>query len=392
MEYNRVRLEREEENMPYDLLIKGGTVVDLSQGLNAARDVAFSGGKVAAIGRNVPEGEASEVLNASGLIVTPGLIDLHVHVFWGASHYGVEPDISNVSKGVTTAVDAGSSGAHTFPAFRKYVLERADTRLYALLNISSMGMISPKVGELIHIEWADVEDAVRVGSANRDYIIGIKARLGKVQAANNDVEALKRAIEAAEGIGGFVMIHVGNSATPLEKLVAMLRPGDVVTHAFHGHPHGILDDAGRVKEEYREAQSRGVIFDIGHGAGSFAFEVAEKAISQGFLPNNISSDIHVYNIQGPVFDQVTTLSKFLHMGMSLEDVIALSTSVTAKAMGKADSIGTLRVGAEGDATIMRLEEGRFTLTDSTRVSVEAPRRLTHVHTVRGGRLYRPWLR
>ncbi len=378
--------------MPYDLLIKGGTVVDPSQGLSAARDVAFSGGRVAAIGQSIPESEASEVLDASGLIVTPGLIDLHVHVFWGASHYGVEPDISNVSKGVTTAVDAGSSGARTFPAFRKYVLERADTRLYTLLNISSMGMISPKVGELVHIEWADVEDAVRVGSANRDRIVGIKVRLSNNISANNDEEALKRAIEAAESIGGFVMAHIVNSTTPVERLLPSFRPGDVVTHSFHGHPGGILDNAGRVKDAYQEAQRRGVIFDIGHGAGGFSFAVMEKALSQGFLPNNISSDTHVYNIQGPVFDQVTTLSKFLHLGMSLEEVIALSTSVTAKAIGKADSIGTLRVGAEGDATLMRLEQGRFTLTDSTRVSVEARQRLTHIHTVRGGRLYRPWLR
>ena len=378
--------------MAYDLVIKSGTVIDPSQGLSAIRDVALADGKVAAIEKGIPETLAQEVLDASGLIVTPGVLDLHVHVFWGASHYGIEPDPGNVAKGVTTALDVGSAGAHTFAAFRRYVLETADTRLYALLNISAMGMISPKIGELEDLRWADVEDAVEVGRANRDYVLGIKARLGRAQAADNDLEALKRAIEAAEALDGFVMIHVGNTRTPLEELTAMLRPGDAVTHAFHGHAHGILDDAGRVLDGIKEAQQRGIVFDIGHGAGSFSFDTAEKALAQGFFPGNISSDLHIYNIEGPVFDQVTTLSKFMHLGMSLEDVIRLSTETTATTMGMSDTLGTLKVGAEGDVTVMRLDEGRFALTDSMGVSVEARQRLTHVRTVRAGRIYRPWLK
>ena len=377
--------------LTYDLLIKNGTVVDPSQGLNAVRDLALSEGKVSALKEGISESGAGEVFDASGMIVTPGLIDLHVHVFRGASHYGIEPDVGNVAKGVTTALDAGSSGARTFAAFRRDVLEPAATRLYALLNISAMGMISPKIGELEDLRWADVDDAVAVGRANGEYILGIKARLGQAQAAGNDVEALKRALEAAESIGGFVMIHVGSTTTPLDKLCAMLRHGDVVTHAFHGRDHGILDDAGRVLDGIKEAESRGVIFDIGHGQGSFSFDVAEKALAQGFYPGNISSDLHVYNIEGPVFDQVTTLSKFFHLGMSLEEVILRSTSSAATAMGL-ERLGTLKVGAEGDVTIMRLEEGRFTFSDSMGVDCEARQRLTHVRTVRAGKFYRPWLR
>ena len=378
--------------MAYDLLVKGGRVVDPSQGLSDVRDVALADGKVAAVEEGIPEDLAGEVLDASGLIVTPGLLDLHVHVFWGASHYGIEPDPSSLARGVTTALDVGSAGARTFPAFRRYVLETAETRLYALLNISAMGMISPKIGELEDLRWADVDEAVEVGRANRDFVLGIKARLGKAQAAENDVDALKRAIEAAEGVGGFVMIHVGNTQTPLEELVAMLRPGDVVTHAFHGHAYGVLDDSGRVLEGIVDAQRRGVIFDIGHGAGSFSFRTAEQALAQGFFPGNISSDLHIYNIEGPVFDQVTTLSKFIYLGMSLEDVIRLSTETTAKTMGLGDRLGTFKVGAEGDVTVMRLDEGRFTLTDSMGVDVEARRKLSHVHTIRGGSVCRPWLR
>ena len=378
--------------MAYDLLIKGGTVIDPSQGLNAVRDVALADGKVAAVEEAIPEGLARETLDAAGLIVTPGLVDLHIHAYWGVAHYGIDPDAGNVAKGVTTALDVGSAGSRTFPAFRRYVLERAETRLYALLNISAMGMISPSIGELEDLRWADVEEAVETGRANRDYILGIKARLSIAQAANNDVDALKRAIEAAEALGVLVMIHVGDTKTPLEGLVAMLRPGDVVTHSFHGRSHGILDDSGKVLDGIRDAQQRGIVFDIGHGVGSFSFEVAEKALAQGFFPGNISSDLHIYNIAGPVFDQLTTRSKFIHLGMSLEDVVRLSTVTATRAMGMSDRLGTLKVGAEGDVTIMRLDEGRFPFTDSRGVSVDARQKLNHVRTVRGGSVYRPWLR
>lgn len=374
--------------MKYDLLVKGGFLVDPSQGLNEVRDVAFADGKVSAVGR-LSDGDATEVIDATGLIVTPGLLDLHVHVFPGVSHFGIEPDHSNIGKGVTTAVDAGSAGALTFPFFRKHIIGMADTRLYSLLNISSNGMISPKVGELEDIRLADVGAAVAAGRANRDIIVGIKARLSRQTAGENDVAALERALEAAEALGVFVMIHVGGTRSPMEKLVNMLRPGDVVTHSYHGNEFGILDDAGRVIEGIKEAQRKGVIFDVGHGAGSFSFDVAENALSEGFGPGNISSDIHIYNIEGPVFDQVTTISKFMWLGMSLEDVVRLTTESTAGIIG-ADGLGSLTTGSVGDATILRREEGRFILTDSVGRSVTAHEKLVHVQTIRSGRIYRPW--
>ena len=375
--------------MVYDLLIKGGTVVDPSQGLNALRDVALSAGKVAGLEGEISGSEAHEVVDASGLIVVPGLLDLHVHVFWGVSHFGLDADSTSLARGVTTAVDAGSSGASTFPAFRRYVLEQADTRLYALLNISAMGMIAQEFGELEDLRWADVEKAVATSRGNRDFIVGIKARLSRDTAGEHDVDALKRALDAAEEAGGFVMVHVGETSTPLEKLASMLRPGDVVTHAFHGRAQGILDDAGRVKDGIKEAEQRGVVFDVGHGAGSFAFETAERALADGFFPGNISSDLHVYNVDGPVFDHVTVLSKFLHLGMSLYDVVRLSTETTAGVIGAGDGLGTLKVGSEGDVTLLRQEEGDFTLADATGVSIHARERLSHVLTVRGGHVYEP---
>ncbi len=377
--------------MAYDLLIKGGTLIDPAQGINGPMDVAITGAKVAAVAKDISDFAAIEVVDATGLIVTPGLIDLHVHVFWGASHYGIEPDGNNVAKGVTTALDAGSAGARTFPAFRRYVLEQADTRLFALLNISAMGMISPEIGELEDIRWANIQEAVKAGRENRDYILGIKARLGRVQSADNDIEALKRALQAATILDGFVMVHVGGTKTPLLQIVDMLRAGDVVTHAYHGNSHGILDNTGQVKDGFAAARDRGVIFDVGHGRGSFSFDVADKALSQGFYPGNISSDLHVYNIEGPVHDQLTTLSKFLHLGLPLEDVIRLSTETTAKAMGMDGNLGTLKVGAEADVTLVRLAEGKFAYEDSLGMKAEGTQRLEHALTIRGGRVYKPWL-
>ena len=391
--------------MQYDLLIKGGTVVDPSQGLSGLKDVALTRGKVAAIQDSIPAEQAKEVLDANGLIVTPGLIDLHVHAYWGACTYGIDPDVSNLALGVTTALDAGSAGALTFRGFRKHNIERAQTRLFALLNISAMGIPSPNIGELEYLRWADVGLAVESGLANQPYVKGIKARLGRhILGESDDVEVLKRAVEAAEGFGGFVMIHIGNSPSTLPTLMNMLRPGDVVTHAFHGFEDGVLEESGEVVEGMKEAQARGVVIDLGHGGGSFSFKAAEKALANGVLPDTVSTDISSFTIEGPVYDFATTLTKLMHLGMPLEEVVRRSTETPARVLGLADTLGALRVGAEGDVTVMREEVGSFTLVDrlspmtrmgTTRwepgTSVEASRRLVHVHTVKGGALYRPWL-
>lgn len=387
----------------HDLLIKNGTVVDPSQKLHAQRDIAFSNSKVAALEQEIPSDSAIETIDATGLIITPGLIDLHVHAFWGSSAYGVLPDPVNVAKGVTTILDAGSSGARTFPGFRHYVIDQAITRTFALLNISSAGMISEShVGELEDLRWAEVDKAIQVARQNRDVVPGIKVRLGKLQSGENTVESLKRAIEAAEAIDGFVMSHIGASPVPIEELAAMMRPGDVVTHAFHGIGDRIANLDG-VLPGILEAKQRGVLFDIGHGMGGFSFDTAERALAAGFVPDNISTDLHIFNVEGPVYDLVTTLSKFMHLGMSLDDVIERSTISAARIMGLSGGYGTLAVGAIGDAALLRLDKGRFTLTDRLSqalniggmtwqkpISVEASTKLRHVRTVIRGQVYRPW--
>ena len=310
-----------------------------------------------------------------------------------------------MARGVTTALDAGSAGAHTFPAFRRYVIDRSATRLFALLNISAMGMVGGNhIGELEDIRWSDPEATARCWRANRDRVVGVKVRLGKVQAAGNDVEGLKRAIEAAEDVGGFVMSHVGNTTAPLEELCAMMRPGDVVTHSFVGFEDGIIGESGAVRDGIKDAHKGGGIFDVGHGGGGFSFINAERALADGFYPGNISSDLHNMSIDGPVFDLLTVMTKFLHLGMSLGEVIRLTTETSAEIVGQSGTLGTLAPGPEGDVAVVRLEEGRFPLIDrlSTDLSyhgvrweppvrVEAKQRLAHVATVRGGRVYRPWL-
>ncbi len=378
--------------MSYDLLIKGGRVVDPSQGIDGICDVALANGKVALVANNIHPDQAGEVFDATGLIVTPGLIDLHTHDYWGASFYGVDPDQVHISKGVTTVLDAGSSGASTFPAFRRYVIDRADTQIFALLNISAMGMVLG-YGGLEDVRWADVDEAVRVGRENRDVVVGIKARIPPLP-ADDYREVLKRAIHAAEGIDGFLMLHLGGSSISVTERLNKLRLGDVLTHSFRHSidGRGVLDDQGNVLDEAWAAKERGVLFDVGHGGGSFSFETAERAIAQGFLPDTISSDLHVGNVEGPVYDLVTTLSKFLYLGMSLSEVIRLCTEAPARVIGQSGRLGTLKRDSVGDVTILRMDDGEFIFSDSgKRQVVQASHRLTHVQTIKAGQIYRPWL-
>ena len=376
----------------YDLILSGGRVIDPSQGIDEVRDVALADGKVALVEADIPTHHASRVVNTTGMIVTPGLIDLHTHDFWGASRYGVDPDTVHIARGVTTVVDAGSSGAHTFPAFRAHVIDRAKTRIFAFLNISAMGMVLGYAG-LEDARWANVEEAVRVGQEHRDVVLGVKARIPPLP-VDNYREVLKRAIDAAEGMDGIFMLHLGGTSIPVAQRLDMLRPGDVLTHSFRYSPggNGILDSKGNVLEEAWAAKERGVVFDVGHGGGSFSFETAERAMAQGFFPDTISSDLHIGNVDGPVYDLLTTLSKFLHLGMKLDEVIRLGTEAPAKVIGKSGELGTLRPGAAGDVTISKLEEGRFELSDAGRRRVvKATHRLTHVKTIKSGREYRPYL-
>ena len=377
----------------YDLVIRGGRLIDPGRSVDEPLEVAFHAGRVAAVTSSLADARAAETIDATGLIVAPGMIDLHVHVYDGVSHYGVPPDPTCLARGVTTAVDAGSAGAATFPGFPRYIIEASATRLLALLNISRIGLVTgaeldPPIGELEDLRHLSVPAAVRCVEANRDVILGIKIRLSANLAANgkNELQALKLAREAADATGLPVMIHTPNSSLGLPAILAEMRGGDILTHCFHAHSSGILDSNGVVLPEVRSAIARGVLLDVGHGKGSFAYEVARAALAQGVLPHTISSDLHRYNLHGPVFDLASTVSKFLHLGLELPDALRRVTTTPAAVIKMPNELGTLAVGAAGDAVVFRVCDGKRPLADTVGRVEELQRWIEPVYVVRAGRV------
>ncbi len=373
----------------YDLLIRGGTLIDPAQGLHAVRDIAISGDRIAAVADEIFEEEAQTVIDASGKLVTPGLIDLHVHVWWGVSHYGIEPDSTCVARGVTTAFDAGSAGADTFPGFKKYVIDVSATQIKAFLHLSSQGMLSADIGELTDLRYADVNRAVRMCETYKDDIVGVKIRMTRNLVGENGEEGLKRAREVCEATGLPLMLHPNASPLSLADMLARMRSGDILTHCFHKSDTGILDDGGTLRPEARKAVEEGILLDVGHGAGSFAFDVAEAALAQETPPGTISSDLHIYNLHGPVYNLLTCVSKFLLLGLSLDDALEKVTATPARAMGMLGEIGTLQPGTLADLAILELSTGSFTFTDSKKQTRQGEQKLDPISTIRAGRLYDP---
>ncbi len=366
------------------MLIRGGTVVDPAQNLHARRDVRISDGRVAAVAERLTPAPGDAVIDARDLFVVPGLIDLHVHVFYGASHYGIAPDPHCLATGTTTVVDAGSAGALTFPAFRRYVIEVAQTRILPFLNIGATGMLSAEVGELEDVRFIDKAKALQTIEAHRDLIRGVKVRLSRQQVGANVRIALGTARETAEAARLPLMVHVGDTPIPLDDILRELRPGDILTHCFHGREQGVLEERGRVRAEAARAVSRGVNFDVGHGVGSFSFAVARRALAQDLRPGTISSDLHVYNLHGPVFDLATTMSKFLALGLTLDEVVRATTEAPARAIGATGNLGTLAPDAAADVTLLRLEQGAFEFSDTRGETMQAHARLVPVNVVRNG--------
>jgi dihydroorotase len=340
---------------------------------------------VTAVETGIDRSAALDAFDATGLLVVPGLVDLHVHVYWGGADLSVEPGPNDLMRGVTTMVDAGSAGANDFPAFRRYLMEPFPGTILAFLNIAVMGQADPDLGELHDIRYAKVDRAIEVTRANPDRIVGLKVRVSEQLAGRNGVEAVRRAREAGMAIGRPVMVHIGGSSAPVEEILELLGPGDIVTHAYTGWEPGIVDTARRIIPAAREARARGVLFDVGHGRGSFAFGRAEDALADGFRPDTVSTDLHRFNVPTPVVDLTTTMSKFLYLGVPLEDLIAMTTAAPAKAIGHAGVRGTLGVGATADVTVLRLEEGSFLLEDSYGATVTARQRLVSAATFVAGR-------
>jgi dihydroorotase len=375
-----------------DLILKGGRIIDPSQHLDAVADIGFAGGKVVAIGPDLAADGETEVLDVSGLIVTPGLIDLHTHVYWGGTSLGVDAEEFCRSSGVTTCIDTGSAGAGNFAGFRKHVIEPSAVRILAYLHVSFAGIFAYSktvmVGESEELRLMAPSEAVEVADANRDVIVGIKVRVGGRASGRSGTAPLDIALQAAGEAGMPLMCHIDIPPPSYEEVLERLRPGDVLTHAFRPFPNTPLDHQGKVKDAVRRARQRGIKFDIGHGKGSFAFKTARGMLANGFYPDTISSDVHALCINGPAFDQVTTLSKFLCMGMPLRDVIAATTVNAAMAL-KRPELGTLKVGSVGDATVLSVKSGQFDYVDVVGEHVTGDKRIFSEGVVIAGRWWHP---
>jgi dihydroorotase len=372
--------------MNYELLLVGGHVIDPAAGVNGPRDVAFASGRVAAVASSIPRDACRTVVDVSGRYVVPGLVDVHAHAFLAGHNLGIETDEACRSSGVTTLVDAGSTGAATLAGLREYVVARSETRVLAFLHIAAIGLVDLDIGEHCLLEYSDPDLAVSVGREHRDLVVGIKVREQVEVVGAHGLEPLRRGLAAAEALGVPVMAHVNNPPAEYGDVLALLRPDDIVSHFLHGRGSGILDGESRIKAAVWEARRRGVLFDVAHGRSHVNLRVAKAALAQGFYPDTISSDLTRGGRAGVVKDLPTTLSKFLSLGMPLTDVVAAATAAPARAIGRGGEIGTLRVGASGDAAVFALESGSFVYHDTDGSSFEGGTRWTPQLTVRAGRL------
>jgi dihydroorotase len=375
--------------MGYDLILRGGRILDPSQNIDQIADVAFADERVAEIGEWLPTNGAN-VEDVRGLIITPGLIDLHTHVYWGGTSLGVDADDFGRRSGVTTCVDTGSAGPGNFAGFRRHVIERSNVRILAYLHISYAGIYAFSkrimVGESHDMRLIAVQDTVEVIEANRDLIVGVKVRIGRNTSGDHGILPLESAIQGAEQVGLSVMVHIDEPPPSYEELCDRLRAGDILTHCFRPFPNAPVGPGGTVRPAVRRARERGVLFDIGHGKGSFAFSTARQMLAEGFRPDTISSDVHVLCIDGPAYDQVTTMSKFLCLGMELPEVVAASTVNAARALGRPE-LGSLRRGSVGDATLVAVREGRFDYEDVLGEILTGDRRIVAEGAVIGGRMW-----
>jgi len=374
-----------------DLILKGGRLLDPRNGRDEVADIGFADGRVAALGAGLPlRGE--QTVDATGLLVVPGLIDLHSHVYWGGTSLGVDAAFVAGRSGTTTFVDAGSAGPANFHGFRRHVIEPSALRILPFLNVSFPGIFafsaSVMVGEAADVRLIEPRECVRVINANRDLIVGVKVRVGRGAGGNSGAAPLDMALEVAEETGLPVMAHLDHPPPSRLEVLSRLRRGDIVTHCFRPFPNAPVRADGRIFEEVLEARRRGVVFDIGHGGGSFGFATAERMLEAGFLPDVISSDVHALSINGPAFDQLVTMSKFLALGADPAAIVGASTAAPARVLGR-DDLGHLAVGATGDATLLQLADGEFEFSDVIGETRRGRRRFALRGMVVAGKPWRP---
>jgi dihydroorotase len=375
----------------FDLLIKGGEVLDPSQNLRARRDIGIKDALIAGLAPEILPERGAQVIDARGKLVTPGLVDLHAHVYPQGSAVGLPVDEIAPAMASTTYVSAGDVGANHFSAFKHHILAQVRSRVFGFVHISSIGLARFPMGECLDINDCSVDLAARTLAENQDVLLGVKVRQSAHIVGANGIEPLKRAIAAVErsGTKGRVMVHIGDVPGQLGELLDLLRPGDIVAHIFSGQGNNVVQN-GKVIAEAFEAKKRGVIMEIAHGMGSFDYQVAEPAIQQGLLPDCISSDLHAYSVNSrgmPFLPWV--MSKFWNMGFPLEQVVAMATINPAKVIGKVDKLGTLQVGAPADVSLFDIIEAPVKFVDTRNNFREGNKYLKPFQTLRAGRPFGP---
>lgn len=369
----------------YDLILKGGRVIDPAAGLDAVADVAFADGKVAAVGDAA--GDARETRDVAGRIVTPGLIDFHTHVYWGGTSLGVDCERIARRSGTTTFVDAGSAGAGNFPGFRKHVIERVAPRILTFVNISFAGIFgfskNVMVGECGDMRLVHPHECLGAARENLDIVVGIKARIGAKAGGMSGIAPLHLAIEVADALGLPVMAHIDNAPPSQKEVLEILRPDDILTHCFRPWPNAPVDGKRSIRAEVLAARERGVVFDIGHGQGGFSFDSCRAMLAEGIRPDIISSDVHVLCVDGPAHDILACMSKFMALGMDLTEVVRCVTANPAGALRRPE-LGSLAIGTPGDATVLELRNEPVEHVDVVGEVIRADKRLASVGTVIGG--------
>jgi dihydroorotase len=375
----------------YDLILTGGTVVDPVTGSRAAADLGVTGGRIQAIEAELAGG-ARETVACAGALVVPGLIDSHTHIFADVSRVGAPVDEAHLRRGVVAAVDAGTAGASTFAAFKRFVVEPSRTRVLSFLNVSALGLIDFRFGELLNPLTLVPDDAVAVAKGNPEIVRGFKIRLSTDVVGEDPLrclELLDDSTAAGEEAGLPVMVHIGETPASLDAILARLRPADIVAHCYTGKEEGILDESGSVRASVWAARERGVIFESAHGKSNFSYAVARAGIEQRFLPDLICSDTSYRNWNGPVFDLLTTMSKLVALGVSLDDVLARTTVAPARRLGLWDEgYGRVEVGGPAHLSVFTQLDVTDEVPDAAGGSM-AVRRFEPVAAVIGGEVVRP---
>jgi dihydroorotase len=383
-----------------DLLLQGGEVLDPGQGLKGRLDIAVTQGKIVQIAPHIDPREAARVVGVSGKVVAPGLIDLHAHVYAGVRTLGVNenclhPDLAGVQSGVTTLVDPGSGGCYNFSGFTRFLVPASRTRLFALVHIARNGLFS--MPEITQRDDIDLEGTIKCVEQNKPTVLGVKLRMAGPVLDIFGLEAAKLAKRAARETGTKLMVHIGDSreerpqANHLTQqlLAEVMEPGDIITHLCTHHAGGVMRQDGTVIPELRDAVKAGVILDPAHGRFNFNFDIARRQLDQGVRPDTISTDIGLTNWKATVHSMTETMSKFLTVGLSLDDVIRCTTANPAKALGMTDTLGAIAVGREADLSVLDVVEGDWQFTDSSGAHFKGTQAIVPVVTIRAGEVIAP---